>query len=209
MADEKNDEYSRAATTIRETAKWLVTAFAAPVAILIGTSPFAGLGSLSPLRLGFAVVAGLVCVFLAGWAIKVASDVLVLETFFFSDIPKDRYLIKFIFAHRRDLLPVGTPSLGRFLRDRRANIDGLSYETEKSKKDELQKDFSQFEAFTTRLVGLCNFERTRRKFERVRIWLFVLAAGGVAALGIFLVATSKDGSQEKQPTQIFYIRPSG
>jgi hypothetical protein len=209
-ADSSGDQWNAATDNIRETTKWLITAFAAPVAIIVGTSPLTNFGTLRGPLLLIAVVAAGIGVAVVLYAIKLASDILVMKTFFLSDIESNVDLIALVDSHANILLPSGIQNFAEFLVERNSNIEELSTETDEKKLKELEADYAVYQRATFRIVGLCNREQTRSQFEKMRGSLMRMAFFGVIAFGTFSWTTSVPDASEKKPiVQVICTVPDG
>ena len=126
MSDAASDPFAAARANIRETVKWLVTAFAAMTAAVVGTSPLTGLGSL-PFgeRLYLAVGAGFIGLLIAAWVIAKALRLLVTPPFFLGDIVADAALREFVDTHAYDLMPSQYPTVGQVVAARKDALDIL------------------------------------------------------------------------------------
>lgn len=200
MADSSGDEYSSAANSIRETAKWLITAFAALIAVLIGTSPLTKVSQLPHEQFVWALVAGIACIVAAGIAIKLASDILIAQTFFLSDISKVRFLRKMIDQHAADLLPKATPTFQKFV-DRGGEILEKLAKTDLpvSERSELLDEYEVYKRVTSRLLGVASNTQLTQKFKQVRTGLFGLAAFGAACVGVLVSELSPLEANDKRP----------
>jgi hypothetical protein len=196
MAGSSNDDHAAATANIRETVKWLIAAFAAPLAILVGTGPLASFTPSPPALVALAAVAaviGLACVL---YAIKRASDILVMRPFFLSDVQASAELSGFVNAHAADVLPSTSTTLAEFLKQRKENIEALQQETDDAKVRALTADYNVYAEATGRIVKLCNFERTRAEFEALRSQLLILAVVGILSATTFTWIASGAGSSK-------------
>jgi hypothetical protein len=194
------DTYAAARANIRDTIKWLITAFAGLAAVIVGTTPLTGFGSLEGGSLALAAVSGTFGIGCALYAIHIALNILVTPTFFLSDIQADAKLTLLIDDHYKDLLPTGIKTLKQFMEDkdsieaklidlrkaeRAAAGDEDALKKLKTKIEVQQASLNVMLAVRGRLLGLAHFERLRRDFDRSRHSLFVLAVGSVLFLTVF------------------------
>lgn len=194
--DASEDEYASSAGNLRDSAKWLIATFAAPLAVLIGTSPLTRLSSLHGSTLFIALGSGATCALMAGWAIKLASDVLIQRTTFLSEVAKDEEIVALVNEHHTDFLPPPLTTLDAFLVKRKANIDELSRTADSAKRKALLEDNDVFNSVTSRLLGYASYNRLAQKFELLRSRLFFLATVGVVSLGTYVAVTTSGASDE-------------
>jgi hypothetical protein len=197
------DEHAAAANNIRETVKWIIAAFAAPLAIMVGTSPLTNFGSLQGIHLLVASIGGAAGVLVIVYAIKVASNVLVMKTFFLGDISADGKLSTYVDTHGKDLLPAKYTTFEAFMKMRTSLFAAFAQETDKEKKEVLNAKLETVRTITTRIIRLCNYEQMRMSFEKVRLRLLICAVGGAISFGAFAWATAAPGSPPKPPVQVY------
>jgi hypothetical protein len=183
----KDDQFFAARANIRETVKWLITAFAALATAILGGSPLTGFGALDhgP-RLAVAILgglAGMICVF---WAIKLAVDILVRDSVFFGEIHHYPELVTYIDAHSEDLLPIEYPSFAAFAKERALAIAIVN---DDNASDDDRKVATAFlitaREYVGSLAGIAALENMRAQFRRSGRMLFVLAVLMVVFIGVF------------------------
>ena len=196
------DTFAAGRANIRDTVKWLVAALAALGALVIGSSPFTGFGQLKLPYLLAAIGSGLLGVSLVFWAIDRALRILVTPLFFLGQIRQDDHLAALIRSNSKDLLPPLIDDLDRFLAYRRLLLMKLAKEQDTEKRKKLEQNYQAVQAVTTRLVGLCNYENLRRKFDATRRQLFLLGGAITLALGTFAWATTHSDKHTEDAVRV-------
>lgn len=190
MSDAASDPFASARTNIRETVKWLVAAFAAMAAAIVGTSPLTGLGSLPPgERLYVAVGAGVIGLLIAAWVIARALRLLVTPPFFLGDIAADEALRQFIEAHAYDLMPPQYPTIAQIVAARTAALDVLRG-TVAGNRDDARAALRALSPWTDRLMSLGYLEQLRRRLDGSLLSMATAAFAAVLAFGIFAWAAN-------------------
>lgn len=189
------DQWSASIDNIHETTKWLITAFAAPAAIIVGTSPLIKFGTLVWYLQIAAAASGLVGIVVVLYAIKLASDILVMPPIYLSDVEKDAKLRELVDAHGQEILTGNTVTFDTFNAKRIEAIQNLSSATE-ADREKFQRRHEIYQRAAFRVLGLCNRERTRASFEATRTEFLKLAMVGVVAFGAFSWLTSLSHSEQ-------------
>lgn len=182
-------EYAAAAQTLRETVKWLIAAFAAPLAIFVGTAPLATLAAIQGTKLEIAILLCVICVGAVLLAIKLASDLLIPGPIFVEEIGSDPTLVRYIDDHGADLLPLSAPTLEKFLRERKDTMQLLTTEGDAA-PESAREDYATNATITARLIGLSGYMRLRDQFRLLRIRLLGLAGVSIVALAGFVALTN-------------------
>ncbi|GAA0556149.1 hypothetical protein [Rhizomicrobium electricum] len=190
------------ANTIRETIKWVIAAFAAPLAIMVGTSPLANFGALEGNRLAVAILCGGVGVGMILWAIKEASDVLLLDTYYLSQVRSEQS--EYVDAHADDLLPFGYHSLEEFLFERKQRRGELADTEDEKEKEKLRAQLDKMQTFVMRIITVSHYERMREDFKHRRARLLTAAVIGTVAFGGFAWATGAPVKTDAKPPVSVY-----
>jgi hypothetical protein len=190
MIDAASDPFAAAQANIRETVKWLVTAFAAMTAAVVGTSPLTGLGSL-PFgeRLYLAVGAGFIGLLIAAWVIAKALRLLVTPPFFLGDIVADAALREFVDTHAYDLMPSQYPTVAQVVAARKDALDILRGMVA-GNADDARVTLRKLSPWTDRLMSIGYLEHLRRRLDG-SLWSMAVAAfAAVLFFGIFAWAAN-------------------
>ncbi len=203
-------DFAAAASTLRETVKWLAAAFAGAAGLVIGTSPLSGLGRLEFLspRWALAVLLLLLGFLLICLALWRTLRILRPDVLYRSNLlapGKDQELVplcKSIDAHAADLLPHNYPSLAAVAKA----LDEVKRKLEETKsiQDPTEKARAlaagqglrtKLLAEVNRLLPLAQYLRLQQRFEREQPRM---AAFGVLALLALLGFTIAAGVPEKK-----------
>jgi hypothetical protein len=210
MAEAAADPFAGAKANLRDTVKWLATAFAGiGAAVLAGTS-LTGIAGLEGTRLALALgcgAAGLICVFVAT---GILLSLLTSESFVLSQIDADPALKARLNQRADDILPPEFASLDAFLGLRREAIAVIRTTANDPQRHDAYKQASAFyasiEPAVARLVNLAHFEVLRSTIARRRWWVFILAIGALLGLGAFavLVGTGKSPAAAASDTILLF-----
>lgn len=228
-------DFSSAATTLRETVKWLAAAFAATAALVIGSSPLSGLGKIAPfsgrwllaialLMLGFA----LIC-----WALWRALRILKPDALYRSGLlgTHDHLLSqaerdelqavrKQIDAHGADLLPPDAPTLGK-LAANLALIEAQLYELKETNEkpssiadpvlraQEILKGKSARAknwAAVAKVLPLAQYLRLQHRFEKEQPWMAGLSGLALLMLLGFAIASTAPEKKDDPTDHVIHIQ---
>jgi hypothetical protein len=190
------------ANSIRETIKWIIAAFAAPLAIMVGTSPLANFGALDGSRLIVAILCGALGVAMILWAIKEASDVLLLDPYYLSQVQSEQSA--YVDAHADDLLPFGFHNLEEFLFELKQRRGELADSEDEKEKEKLRAQLDRMQTFVARIMTVSHYERMREDFKRRRTRLLIAAVLGAVAFGGFAWATGAPAKTDAKPPVSVY-----
>ncbi len=216
-------DFSSAATTLRDTVKWLAAALAATAALIIGNSPLSGLGQLPPfsgrwLLALVLLVAGFLLICAALWrALRILKpDVLYRSSLLGThdkalgddEVAELKALRETIDAHGADLLPNKYPTLKQLAGnldtiDKRLKALELAGPTAPDKvahAKSVQQGMNARArnwAAIAKVLPLAQYLRLHRRFEKEQRWMaaFSLLAL-VFLLGFVIVSTVP---KEKEP----------
>jgi hypothetical protein len=199
-----SDPFAAARTNLRDTIKWLITAFAALAAAVLGSSPLTGFGTLAPgWRLYLAIGAGFIGLTLVFVAIYIAFRLLVWSPFFLSGLAADSDLLNFIEEHSADLLPPELPRFANFLQERdkaRVFLQQTAHEPDAPNRARAKQFMVDSDLVANRLLSLAYFEHLRRRLIKFGWVLFALALAAVVALGVFAWAANPTGKGSEKPS---------
>lgn len=194
------DIYAAQKANIRDTAKWMATAYAAVAAVIVAGAPFAGLNALTGERLVVAILFGGVALASVLLAINDILSFLIGDYAFVSELPVD--VRDFIDEHAADVLPPPFASYQAFRTYRaglqsklKASWDGLYHPDFKKKSPEDQKKlqaahdviiatYADCETTTAKLVGLAHLHILQRKLRDLRRRLAICTVIAVFSLAI-------------------------
>lgn len=214
--DTARPDFSSAATTLRDTVKWLAAAFAATAALVIGSSPLSGLGKIAPFsgRWLLAIALLVIGFLLICWALWRALRILKPDAMYRSGLlgthddllsPAERDELKavreHIDAHGADLLPPNYPTLGQLA----ANLAQIE-----TQLDQLQGNPSSIAdpvlraqeilkgknaraknwAAVAKVLPLAQYLRVQQRFEKEQVWMAVLSGLALLMLLGFAVAST-------------------
>lgn len=198
------DVYGAQKANIRDTAKWMATAYAAVAAVIVAGAPFSGLSALTGQKLGIAVVFGLIALASVLVAISDILTFLIGDYAFISDLPKD--VRDFIDEHAADVLPPPFANAAAFLAYRadlqgklKASWDGLQDPGFANKPDDEKKrlqtahativgTYADCEVTTAKLIGLAHLRILQRKLRDLRRRLMICTVIAVFALTVCIWA---------------------
>lgn len=224
-------DFASAATTLRETIKWLAAAFAGTVALIIGNSPFAGLGKLELFsgRWWLALVlllGGFAGVCLALWrALRILKpDVLYRSSLLGThddllneeELAELRPLREHIDAHGDDLLPPEARTLGQ-LADNLAVIQG-QLDALEGKAPPITDPAQRAQAIAAgeaarakhwaavgKVLSLAQYLRLHRRFEHAQFWMALFSALALACLLAFAIVTTVPEKKGEPTDHVIHI----
>ncbi len=212
-------DFTSAATTLRDTVKWLAAAFAGTAALLIGNSPLSGLGQLPFLSarwtLAFCLlIAGFLLICFALWRtlrilkpdVLYRSDLLGTQDDLLSlrELAELRALRSTIDAHGDDLLPVNASRLNKVAKEIKAIEDDYERAKAKLPPDEQTmtdciSDRAEYWAEIAKVLPLAQYLRLHRRFEQEQLLIGLLAMAALLTLVGFTVASTV--TTAKQPVE--------
>lgn len=231
-ADTAKPDFSSAATTLRETVKWLAAAFAATAALVIGSSPLSGLGKIAPfsgrwllaialLVIGFA----LIC-----WALWLALRILKPDALYRSgllgthdnllsktELDELQAVRKHIDAHGADLLPPNYPTLGKLaanLAQIESQLDQLqgnppSIADPVLRAQEILKGKSARAknwAAVAKVLPLAQYLRVQHRFEKEQPWMAGLSGLALLMLLGFAIASTAPDKKDDPTDHVIHIQ---
>jgi hypothetical protein len=193
--------------SVRDAAKWLLTAFAAVGAALLGGIQFSGLGALKDGALISGIGGFLIGLFGVGLAIWWTSSVLVTRIVSVTPLQTDPEAVRFLDANS-DIVGQEYQSFGGFIRAREAAWAewkaGRRPNTTDSQWAQVQVRLEHVEKVATRVARIWRFEKICRAFIRARALTF--AGAVIAAIGMLLLThATKAKDQEysaKSPSAV-------
>ncbi len=231
-ADAIKPDFASSAATLRDTIKWLATAFAATAALIIGNSPVSGLGKLDLFsgRWWLALlllVAGFALICLALWrSLRILKpDVLYRSSLLGThdnlldkeELDELQTLRSDIDAHGADLLPPNYPSLKQ-LTDNLAVIDQRlkalratpSSEPDSAKRAKsIQEGMSvraKHWAVIARLLPLAQYLRLNRRFEDAQFQMTLFSALALASLLAFAIVSTVPDKKDDPTDHVINIQ---
>ena len=225
-------DFSSAATTLRDTVKWLAAAFAATAALVIGSSPLSGLGKIAPFsgRWLLAIALLVIGFLLICWALWRALRILKPDAMYRSGLlgthddllsPAERDELKavreHIDAHGVDLLPPNYPTLGQLA----ANLAQIE-----TQLDQLQGNPSSIAdpvlraqeilkgkparaknwAAVAKVLPLAQYLRLQHRFEKEQLWMAVLSGLALLMLLGFAIASTPPDKKDDPTDHIIHIQ---
>ena len=206
-----SDEFAGQKNNIRDTAKWMATAYAAIAAVLVAGAPFSGLGTLPNCRLAIAATAGAVTIICILLAINSILSLLIGDYCFANSLDNEAKV--FIDKHAGDVLPIQFDTLEKFMAHRRSmrgeainlwnqltdsNASSLTEDERKAITTEykgFQERSMEAENNVARIISLAHLYLLRRRLDGIRLYLAVLT--GVAIVSLFVAVWS--ATPEKKP----------
>jgi hypothetical protein len=198
-------------TSVRDAAKWLLTAFAAVGAALLGGVQFSQVGEIGGYALAAAVAGFGLGLLGVGIAIGWTSTVLVTRTVSVAAMQRDPEVGPFLQSNR-DIVGLEFASFEAFVHAREAAWDewnigrsaGLSDADWKELSTQRRNRLDHLEQVATRVARIWRFEKVCRAFTTARRAAFLGAA--VAAVGILMFTCAKKftsaPSFPKNPTAV-------
>lgn len=216
-------DFSSAATTLRDTVKWLAAAFAGTAALIIGNSPLSGLGQLPPfsgrwILALLLLVAGFLLICTALWrALRILKpDVLYRSSLLGThdkalgddELDELKALRATIDAHGADLLPPRYPTLKQLadnleVIDKRLKALELAGPTAPDKvaharsvQEGMHARASNWAAIA-KVLPLAQYLRLHRRFEKEQFWMALCSLLALVLLLGFVIASTVP--KEKEP----------
>lgn len=234
-ADTARPDFSSAAATLRDTVKWLAAAFAATVALVIGSSPLSGLGKIAPFsgRWLLAIALLVIGFLLICWALWRALRILKPDAMYRSGLlgthdhllsPAERDELqavrRHIDAHGADLLPPDAPTLGKLaanLAQIEAQLDELQGKEGKPpsiadpvlRAQEILKGKSaraKHWAAVAKVLPLAQYLRVQHRFEKEQLWMAVLSGLALLMLLGFAVASTVPDKKDDPVDHVIHIQ---
>ena len=200
------DEFAAQKDKIRDTAKWMATAYAALGAVALAGAPFSSIGQLPNDKLAIVCAAGGVSIACSLLATAKILRVLIGDYCFLDQLDFDT--TRFINSHAIQILPPPCQTLQDFidyqiklralstglssrLESERATLSKAGLEALSAQYVEVLKRGEEASAHAARIVGLAHLYRLRGNLEAIRVCLQALAIVGLIGLGLaIVVATS-------------------
>jgi hypothetical protein len=200
------DEFAAQKANIRDTAKWMATAFAAVAAAVIAGAPFSGLGTLDCAHLATILIAGGISLTCALVAIGSILSVLIGSYAFAGSL--EQTAKDFINANAKDVLPIQFDRLEEFLAYREATriaavklwrmltVKQVSRLTADARQAIEEKYLiylarsDEAERNAARIVSLAHLFRMRNQLSRMRGLLIFLTAASVISLVVAVWAAT-------------------
>lgn len=210
-------DFTSAATTLRDTVKWLAAAFAGTAALVIGNSPLSALGQLTHGNQAFAILLlavgfGLICVALWRTLRILKPDVLYRSDLLGThddqrtaeELEELSALRATIDAHGADLLPPNAPSLKQLAADlEQIEKDLAEAEAEQPPDphaiEELKNARAAYWKEIAKVLPLAQYLRLHRRFEKEQLRMAVLSVLALLFLLLFAIA-SRAPDKDKPPT---------
>lgn len=200
------DEFAAQKDNVRDTAKWMATAYAAFGGVALAGAPFSSIGQLPDGKLVIVCVAGGVSIGCSLLATAKILRILIGDYCFIDQLDVDT--TRFINAHAAQILPPTLGTLQDFL-DYQIKLRALSADlssqianapaaSSQAELDALNAEYAavikrgkEASAHAARIVGLAHLYKLRKNLENISRCLQALAVIGLIALGIaIVVATS-------------------
>jgi hypothetical protein len=200
------DEFAAQKANVRDTAKWMATAYAAVAAVIIAGTPFSGIGALDRCHLVTTVIAGGVSVICILVAINSILGVLIGGYAFAGSL--DEAAKEFINDHAKDLLPIQFEKLEDFLASREATrsetvklwqrltrpqVPALDVKA----RQEIEEKYliylarsGEAERNVARIVSLAHLFLVRNELSRIRRLLVFLTAVAMISLVVAVWAAT-------------------
>jgi hypothetical protein len=206
------DEFAAQKANVRDTVKWMATAYAAVAAVIIAGTPFSGIGALDHQYLAITVIAGGISVICILVAINSILGVLIGGYAFAGSL--DDAAKKFINDHANDVLPIQFASLDDFLANRAATrsktvklwqrlTDPKLPVLDAEARQKIQADYviylaraGEIDRHVARIVGLAHLFMLRNHLTRIRRCLAVLTAISVISLVVAVWAATSGKKAE-------------
>ena len=202
------DPHGAARANIRETLKWLITSFAAIVAVIVGTSPLTGLGSMTPdWRLYLAAGSGLFGLVMIGIIVARALSILVSEAFFLSALGEDARLAASIEKRAIELLPPPYAAVADYAtaRTEQLQIFRGAKAGDKVKAEQFLRDNDPYDRD---LISFAYFEKLRLELDRLIPVLMVLALLATVSFVVFAWAANPPKPDGKWGSRAAVERPA-
>lgn len=194
------DIYAAQKSNIRDTAKWMATAYAAVAAVIVAGAPFSGLSALTGDKLVLAIVFGVFALASVLLAINDILSFLIGDYAFVSDLPVD--VRDFINEHADDVLPPpfsDYDSFKKYRKDLQADVraswnelrdPGFQGKVPDEKKilllkhDALIAAYEDCETNSAKLVGLAHLRILQDKLKDLRRRLAICTLIAVLSLAV-------------------------
>lgn len=213
-ADPPKPDFAAAATTLRETVKWLAATFAALAAVVVGSGPISGLGGLPPgAERTWALlwlVVGFICICAALWiTLRILRPEAIYRSYLIdpekhgspkSADERERLRLRAtIDAHAKDVLPHNYPTLDK-LAEELADVEKKLGEARKlpdpqARERELAKGTSARDKLlgsASRLLPLAIYLRLQQRLQRSLLSLFFLGIVALLSLAAYGIATHQE-----------------
>jgi hypothetical protein len=205
-AASSTDEFAAQKASIRDTAKWMATAYAVVAAVVIAGTPFSGLGMLDGTHLAITLVAGGISVICILIAINSILGILIGSYAFVSSL--DQAAKDFIDTNARDVLPVQFDRLDDFLANRTAVRNETvtlwrvltTDQASPLSGEERQKVEANYQIYldrsdeaernVARIVSLAHLFLLRNRLAKIRRLLVLLTAVSVISLVVAVWAAT-------------------
>jgi hypothetical protein len=223
------DSYANQKANIRDTVKYLATAYAACGTVIFAGASLSGLGGLPSGQLVVAIGAGaaaLVCV-LAG--LKWVSDMLISDFCFPSTL--DSSARSFLDTHHQDLLPSGVSRYEELLAKYGEAVNAVTqrqnawrdlpplpspndpnYGTAQANEKRIKDEYDQaiaasvtWRGLLSQAVSAAHLYLLQERLKRLRERLLALSLIGVVAFGIAVYAVTKKPGANDPNCQIFAV----
>lgn len=162
---------------VREAAKWLLTAFAAVGAVILGGVQFSAIGELTGDRLVYALAGFGLALTGVGLAIWWTSTVLVTRIVSVTALRTDAKAVRFI-NEQKDIVGYEFKSLQAFMTERKDAWDAWN-----AGQTDLASKLTHLEKTATRIARIWRYEKVCRTFTWARRFAFV----GATLVGIGVV----------------------
>ena len=199
------DAYLAAVDKIRDTARWLILAFAAVGAAIAGTAPLSNIGKLqtSDSRFWVAIAAAVATLVAIAVAIWVAIRVFTPEAIGLDDLVQDKQL-RAIFASYYEMLGGHGRNLDEFKRELDAAREAQEKAAAKHRKEPhnahaaaeeraATKELDVYTPTVALIMHVGHYVHAERRFTTARRWMFACAlAGGVSIVFFAWAANPPD-----------------
>jgi hypothetical protein len=209
------DETSAQKDNVRDTAKWMATAYAALSGVIVAGAPFSALGGLDWWRLLIAVGGGVVSIACSLLAMRSILVILIGSNSFINSLDSDA--TKFVNDNAAQVLPSPFTTLADFLAyqqelRRRASELWLILKRKRQGETEdewaaLQGEYSvvakrqeEAQVAAANIVGLAHLHLLRKQLNGIRRKLEILTVVALVSLGVAVwAATSKEKPKSDGP----------
>lgn len=216
------DVYAAQKSNIRDTAKWMATAYAAVAAVIIAGAPFSGLNALAGEKLVIAVIFGVIALASVLLAINDILSFLIGDYAFVSELPVE--VRDFIDEHAADVLPPPFADYRSFRTYRegvqgelRASWNGLHDPDFKRKGADDQKKlqlkhnaliatYADCETTSAKLVGLAHLRILQGKLRDLRRRLAICTVIAVFSLTVCVWALPRAKAEGGHATNEYVLQ---
>jgi hypothetical protein len=200
------DPFASAKANLRDTVKWLATAFAAVAGVVLAGASLTGVSQLKGTALDIALVGGFVGLLCIITAAGTLLRLLTADTFFVSDLrtADNARMKEFLDRHGADFLPAEILNIEDFLQKRdQAILQARQYSaTPQSAQYQQASNFlAAIVQPLSRLTNLAQLEKLRRDLKRAEPLLFALAFGALIGLGFFAVFSPAPKDNKENPCE--------